>query len=305
MDRRHLHVLVVEDSDADAVVVHERLTEAAPVDVRVDRVSSLAQAVAALEHGAFDAVIYDMGLPDAQGLPGFRELALAAPDTPIVILTGNDDAELASTALAERAQEFLPKQMMDSPWLLRAVQHAIERHRLLVEVESLALEDPVTGLYNRRGLDFLGRQHLRHADRTGSPVTLLYLDLDAFKAINDAHGHAYGDDVLRAVAEALTSCCRDVDIAARVGGDEFALLVVGDQSGAGSSIAERVGTAIDGLVNRGLVPMDFGVSIGTAHRPGGDRRMYLDHLLRIADLDMYRDKSARRVLRSTQAVLRP
>ena len=161
MHRRHLHVLVVEDSDADAVVVHERLTEAAPIDVRVDRVPSLGQAVASLEQTAFDAVIYDMGLPDAQGLPGFRELALAAPDTPIVILTGNDDADTASTALAERAQEFLPKQMMDSPWLLRAVQHAIERHRLLVEVESLALEDPVTGLHNRRGLDFLGRQHLQ------------------------------------------------------------------------------------------------------------------------------------------------
>ncbi|WP_108666834.1 diguanylate cyclase [Euzebya rosea] len=304
MHRRHLHVLVVEDSDADAVVVHERLTEAAPIDVRVDRVPSLGQAVASLEQTAFDAVIYDMGLPDAQGLPGFRELALAAPDTPIVILTGNDDADTASTALAERAQEFLPKQMMDSPWLLRAVQHAIERHRLLVEVESLALEDPVTGLHNRRGLDFLGRQHLRHADRTGSPVTLLYLDLDAFKAINDAHGHAYGDQVLRAVGEVLSSCCRDVDIAARVGGDEFALLVVGDQPAAGASIVERVRDAVDGLGDRGLVPRDFGVSIGAAHRPCGDREMDLEHLLRVADLDMYRDKAARRVARSTQGMLR-
>ncbi|HZG95867.1 MAG TPA: GGDEF domain-containing protein, partial [Mycobacteriales bacterium] len=89
---------------------------------------------------------------------------------------------------------------------------------------QLAFHDPLPGLANRALFyDRVGRAVLRQ-DRTGSFIGLLYIDLDGFKAINDAFGHAAGDELLQAVAERLTDALRSCDAVARVGGDEFAVL---------------------------------------------------------------------------------
>lgn len=100
-----------------------------------------------------------------------------------------------------------------------------EANRRIVELEELAHEDELTGVLNRRGF----RQELRRAqsycERYGVPVALALVDLDSFKAINDSHGHSGGDAVLRAVARFLSTHVRASDVVARIGGDEFALLL--------------------------------------------------------------------------------
>ena len=92
---------------------------------------------------------------------------------------------------------------------------------------SLAMRDELTGLSNRRGFDTLAEQTIAMCRRVGEPATLLYFDLDDFKTINDTLGHAGGDRVLRTFADRLRATFRDSDVVARVGGDEFCVLLTG------------------------------------------------------------------------------
>lgn len=111
----------------------------------------------------------------------------------------------------------------------KAVQYAVgleakvlERTR---ELEELSRRDPLTGLYNHRYLAEALRRELSRGKRVGHPLTLLYMDLDGFKEINDSAGHLVGDDVLKRFSVLLTGICRDTDVCARYGGDEFCVLL--------------------------------------------------------------------------------
>lgn len=148
-----------------------------------------------------------------------------------------------------------------------------------------AFTDPLTGLGNRRQLlDRLGHELVR-SDRGGEPPTVLFVDLDGFKQVNDSLGHLVGDQLLIAVAERLRGCVRDADTCARVGGDEFAVLLA-----AGSdpvAVAERIITAVRTTFQISEHEVHLGASVGIA--TGGDEA---ETLLRNADVAMYEAKRA-------------
>src|SRR2546422_551425 len=126
----------------------------------------------------------------------------------ILLLTGSDDHELALRAVREGAQDVLVRGRVDEPVLRRAVALAIERKRVESRLAHQALHDDLTGLPNRAlFLDRLG-QALSRLGRHSTTVAVLFLDLDRFKAVNDAFGHAAGDELLRAVAARLASGLR-------------------------------------------------------------------------------------------------
>jgi CheY-like chemotaxis protein len=104
-----LRILIVEDNPADADFIHEMLPQAGPLNFQVESVQRLSEALARLADGGFDLVLLDLGLPDSQGLQTFYTLQKAAPDVPVVVLTGNDDQDLAVAAMREGAQDFLVK----------------------------------------------------------------------------------------------------------------------------------------------------------------------------------------------------
>lgn len=110
---------------------------------------------------------------------------------------------------------------------------------------SLALHDPLTDLYNRRALEaFLDKQS-RATHRRGGPLTLILMDLDRFKEVNDSHGHPVGDLLLQAVAQALVSTVRGSDVVARLGGDEFAVLLPDTDLDSGVRLARRLRHRLD------------------------------------------------------------
>ncbi len=117
-------------------------------------------------------------------------------------------------------------------------------HRQAAELRSLAQTDPLTGLRNHRGFHESLELELALARRENEQLSLVTIDLDDFKAVNDAHGHPYGDEVLRGVGSQLRSSVREGDTAARVGGEEFALILPGTPSDAAYSIAERARAGI-------------------------------------------------------------
>lgn len=160
------------------------------------------------------------------------------------------------------------------------------------EIESLALRDPLTGLLNRRSFLPLSDGALKLAQRNLSPLVALVMDLDAFKAVNDRHGHAIGDEVIRCAAGALAETLRTSDMVARMGGEEFAALLPDTGPEEARVAAERLRKAIEAL----RIPLPDGspgslrvtASIGLAMWNGGEETLH--QLLVRADRALYAAK---------------
>src|SRR3989441_1614184 len=142
-----------------------------------------------------------------------------------LFLSGADDERHGLEAVRAGAQDFLVKSDLDGERLARALRHAIERSRLHAALLDLALVDELTGLYNRRGFLTLATRDLRVARRGDETLLVAFADLDDLKGVNDSAGHAGGDRALRDTASLLRRIFRDSDLVARIGGDEYAVLV--------------------------------------------------------------------------------
>jgi diguanylate cyclase (GGDEF)-like protein len=160
----------------------------------------------------------------------------------------------------------------------------------LRQVESLAYLDDLTRLYNTRFLDVTLDRELR----SGRPFTVLFLDLDHFKGVNDQHGHLSGSRMLVEVGRVLKACVRDDDVVVRYGGDEYVAVLVGIDSGGALKVAERIRRSIEDHVFLGEEDKRVHItcSIGLASVPehSGDKAEVLD----LADRAMYRGKRSSR-----------
>ncbi|MDH7485259.1 MAG: response regulator [Anaerolineae bacterium] len=128
-----IRVLLVEDNPGDARLIREMLSEVREVTFDVQRADRLSASLERLAEGGIDVVLLDLSLPDSQGLETFARVYAQAPEVPVVLLTGLDDADLAVRAVREGAQDYLVKGQLDSGLLARAIRYAIERHRAQVE----------------------------------------------------------------------------------------------------------------------------------------------------------------------------
>ncbi len=168
-----------------------------------------------------------------------------------------------------------------------ALQNAERYHR----ARERAFVDDVTELYNARYLLEAIEREVRRAERYGSPLSLVFLDLDRFKLVNDHHGHIVGSNVLRQLSQVLLQCVRTVDTVARYGGDEFTMILVDTDEDVAQNIAERIrqtveATAFEGTAGEALhVTCSVGLATFPAH--GAGREALLD----AADKAMYRAKS--------------
>lgn len=177
----------------------------------------------------------------------------------------------------------------DAPDLERELHQLRERlaaeEARRVELERLVELDPLTGTLNRRGLERLFAMARAEQGRSDRPFALAVIDLDGLKAINDRLGHAAGDRVLKAAAEAMRRSFRATDSVARIGGDEFAVLLSGAEGAADR--LEEFRSRLRSLTGRGGCGASIGVVTVRTEEP-------LDQALARADAEMYRDKRRRR-----------
>jgi diguanylate cyclase (GGDEF)-like protein/PAS domain S-box-containing protein len=157
------------------------------------------------------------------------------------------------------------------------------------ELEQMMLVDDLTGLLNRRGLQLVGEQALFKARRDGMGVVLLFLDLDGLKQINDGLGHSAGDEAIRALAGVIRDVIRGSDIAARIGGDEFAMLLFDADGEAAAAVIERIERGAAAERERSSLRYELSVSVGVyeidPRTPGS-----IEELLTHADRSMYDEK---------------
>jgi diguanylate cyclase (GGDEF)-like protein len=218
-----------------------------------------------------------------------------------VVVSGDADGDgerliLPLTASGERfgtlelvGGSFSEEQRMNAASLAAHAVVALENARLHGMVERQALVDGLTGLANRRAASDALHAEVARAERLETPLSVVLADLDEFKEVNDVHGHAVGDEVLRVVAEVLRETLRESDVAGRWGGEEFLLLLPGADEEGAAQLAERVRVA---LAARGI-PSAPGLrvtaSFGVAEYAGETNS---EQLLEAADGALYRAKRA-------------
>jgi diguanylate cyclase (GGDEF)-like protein len=194
------------------------------------------------------------------------------------------------------AGQLAPGASLSQPWI--AYWNGAIRLGLLVIVVFItgaflrervsAREDPVSGLANRHGFMETAAREVLRARRYTRPLTLIMLDLDQFKAVNDLRGHREGDAVLRAVGEALTVTVRATDVTARFGGDEFAVLLPETGADQGRVTAERIRKEVGAAMEKRRSPVTFSAGVVTFTRPAAS----VDEVMNRADALMYAAKAA-------------
>ncbi len=282
-------VLLIEDNEIDARLTQDLLAEWSVEEFHVTHVKTLSDGLTRLGQTRFDAILLDLSLPDAFGLPTVRQVHAINPSIPLVVLSGVSDQSLALQAVQQGAQDYLVKGQGHPELLARSVRYAIERKRTEERLTYLAQYDHLTGLVNRSLFRDRLVQAMARSKRLQQSIGLMLLDLDRFKSVNDTLGHDVGDELLKAVSERLKSCVREVDTVARMGGDEFTIILEGVTSEASIVVvARRIADSIGSAFELKGHSISVGVSIGITVFPHDDHG--IDDLLRHADAAMYQAK---------------
>jgi diguanylate cyclase (GGDEF)-like protein len=285
-------VLLIEDNPGDARLIREMIAEDPDAPFELHYADRLANGLAFLASRPAGLVLLDLSLPDSLGLETFARVYEQSPHVPIIVLTGNDDATVALKAVQGGAQDYLVKGKLDRELLVRSMQYSIERKRYQVQIEHQANYDALTGLPNRTLLHDRLRQAV-YAQRHVRAIAVVFLDLDNFKFINDSLGHRAGDELLKQMAERLRLVLRDGDTVARIGGDEF-VLILNDQNNEEVVFRamQRIVASISKPLTLGGKELHLTCSAGISLHPqdGPD----VDTLLKNADVAMYRAKEAGR-----------
>ena len=202
------------------------------------------------------------------------------------------EGEIAPTTLflSPPAGGFSAETRQLAEWLASQASIALENARLHDVVQRQAITDDLTGLVNRRRFISALEAELERATKLGGPVSVILVDLDDFKLINDRFGHHAGDRVLRAFAALLEAHIRDIDVAGRLGGEEFALLLPDADLAGATATAKRLQGALENgpIVHADADELSVTASFGVTQFAIGQSA---DELLRVADGALYRAKA--------------
>ena len=311
-------VLIVDDDPAHVRHVHEGL---APHGYRFCEAQDGTSALTALRSQRPDLVIMDVEMPGLGGVEVCRIIKANSGESgfgfvPVILMTARQ-ASGKVEGLELGADDYLvkPFDMLElgarvkSMLRLKALQDALmEKNRELdrankelarrrEELLALSRTDPLTGLFNRRHFEERLHEEFARSKRYGTALSLLMLDIDHFKRINDTWGHPFGDEVLRAVAHTTRSSMREVDLLSRYGGEELVALLPQTPLQEARRVAERIRQAIEALAfssHEGTEqPIRCTASLGVASLPSPSLQGP-EALLRAADTCLYAAKAAGR-----------
>ncbi|MES2742934.1 MAG: diguanylate cyclase [Pseudomonadota bacterium] len=288
-------ILVVDDCADNVDLMLEILRDAGYTDVTSTMMPG--QVCPLHREHCYDLILLDLQMPELNGfqvMKGLKEIEQGGY-LPVLALTAQPSFKIA--ALEAGARDFISKPF-DLLEVHKRIHNMLEVRLLYKELaqyskqqQELALHDALTGLPNRRLLEDRIETCLQHASRNQTKAAIMYLDLDGFKAINDTYGHAYGDEILKMVASRLVGSSRKEDTVARIGGDEFVIVLgsvssLRDAQEPASKLVEIVSEPY--FIND--LKLTLSTSIGISLYP--DDADNVDALIATADNALYEAKRA-------------
>lgn len=291
-------VLIIDDSQA----VRERIIntlESFDFFARYHEAEDGLEGFKKLLASPVDIILCDLEMPRIDGFK-FLSMLKSRPDlqdVPVIILTGMNDRELKIKGLKQGAIDFITKPFDPEELLARVKVHLKIKHlqddlkrsnELLLELSNT---DHLTRLFNRRYMMDAMDKEVQRTIRKGGNLSLLILDIDHFKLVNDSYGHLQGDAVLQRVAMHLSRELRNYDVAARYGGEEFVAVLPDATLKEAAFVAERVRASIQDIKFEGeLSPLSLTASLGVATFPAQGCNT-VDEFIKLADDALYRAKS--------------
>ncbi len=294
-----MKILVVDDDSTLRHILRIHLTRAGYEVVEAED-GQVAWDIMQRENLRF--VITDWMMPEVDGPELIRRIRQAnLPGyTYIIMLTAKEGKEAVVTGLEAGADDYLTKPFDPGEFRARVaigkriVNLETRLSESLVRLEELAMRDGLTGLFNRRALYQHTENELSRARRENFPLSVVLLDIDHFKSVNDQHGHLVGDQALRLVADIITHSKRPYDWAGRWGGEEFLVVLPNTGPPEARIVAERMR---ENVARAQFVPPDddrplqLRISLGVSSTPiRPDSTLLLDQLLHQADEALYRAK---------------
>jgi two-component system cell cycle response regulator len=292
---QNAHILIVDDRASS----YERLSGALSQYHRVEVITDPNLALVHAAEVGVDVVLISLDLQNFDGLRLCSQLRSLerTRNAAVILLADMDEKTRILRGLDIGAHDFLVRPI-DRNELVARVRTQVRRKRFAERLRDsvqvsmeLAITDGLTGLHNRRYLDTHLRAMFEEAVRRGSALSVLLLDIDHFKQVNDRHGHDAGDEVLREFSRRIKALTRGVDIVARFGGEEIVVLVpdatIDEAQYVAERIRERIGS-VPFVLDRKNTTLGVTVSIGVSARQSSDTSAA--SLLKRADLALYRAK---------------
>jgi diguanylate cyclase (GGDEF)-like protein len=283
-----IKLLIVDDDAVDREQIR-RMVSRSNIQAKISEASSIESSMSYLEHREFDCVIVDYRLGIGSGLTLLDNIRKSVNNhCAVIMITGLGDEKIAAEAMRLGASDYLLKNQLKSDQLIHSISSSIQRASLEKKLHNMAHYDSLTGLASRPILI----DQLQQAITSQQKLAVAYLDLDNFKPINDKYGHETGDFVLKTIAQRLQNTLRKEDTLARIGGDEFILLL----RGAAHTIQEYEILLQDVLieVNDPIKLAEFSCSVQISVSIGvalpSDDGLTCDDILRRADQTMYQAK---------------
>jgi two-component system, cell cycle response regulator len=293
-------ILVVDDNPDNLEIISTRLRFRGYEVLTAERGE---EAITRVHEDAPDLILLDIMMPDMDGYEVARRIRAERdlPYIPIIVVTARDSTEDKVTGLDAGADDYLTKPI-NFPELEARVRSMLRIKRLQDqleatnrELEQLSISDGLTGLFNHRHLHEILADEYERSRRTEKPMSVVMLDLDRFKEVNDTYGHQAGDRVLEELAAILRECAREIDKLGRYGGEEFMAILPDSDPEAGAVFAERVRELVENqqFDIQADEPLRMTISAGVASYPahGADSPRRLVHQ---ADLALYSAKHSGR-----------
>lgn len=293
-----IRILLIDDDPGDAELLYRQLEDIPGREIQFHARTDLESGLEALRDTEIDLILIDYLLGAETGLEALAAIKAAGFTQPVVMVTGQGNEQVAVEAMKAGAADYLVKRYTSTDDIQRALLNALSKAELenkireqQKELEWLAMRDGLTGLFNRRFFMRSLQEELDRAAEGGRPLSLLIMDLDHFKRVNDTYGHLIGDEVLVRTARLLDDTANGASVVGRFGGEEFCVAIRDSELTAACDVAEALRRAIEAQEFKAEDGTDFKVtcSIGAAQVATGSRE--INPLLRVADEALYKAKA--------------